>query len=257
MGNCFKKQKKIKLETTDIVSKTEETIIYKVVDNNKNNYVSKGFTKKENAKNEVYIYELLSKLECDFIPKYHGYYIVNKQIYILLEFFNTSFNDYLQLNNPLPIDMIKDFFLRVLNAVNILHNNSIIYRNIKTSNILISHGTNIKLIDFEYSYSLDKKSYIKDDCFINSSPEFIKNNELTFYVDYWAFGLLLYKLFMNEDLFTKESLQKFVLGDKDFHFENNLKFPEIPEKFKLIIKNMLKRNIHNRLKTYNAIIKLL
>lgn len=112
-------------------------------------------------------------------------------------------------------------------ALEYLHSIDIIHRDLKPENIVISKEGNIKLTDFGLSdlglhenkfalsnFDLDSDFITKEISTRSSkiigtenymAPEVIKNEEITFAVDYWSLGVLIYELHTNKLPFIADS----------------------------------------------------
>lgn len=107
--------------------------------------------------------------------------------------------------NKLTINERLKLFIKVCEAVQYAHNNLVIHRDLKPSNILIKSDGTIKLLDFGISKVLSAESENQDlptitQAEINlltpeySSPEQIKNSNISVSTDVYSLGLILYKL---------------------------------------------------------------
>ena len=71
--------------------------------------------------------------------------------YLLLEFFNNTLTDKIMVgafDNNKHLNKIKYIIIKLIKIINILHNNNLIYNDIKPDNIMFDDKNNIKLIDF-------------------------------------------------------------------------------------------------------------
>ncbi len=107
--------------------------------------------------------------------------------------------------NKLTINQRLNLFIKVCEAVQYAHNNLVIHRDIKPSNILIKEDGTIKLLDFGISKVLSAEGENSDLPTITqaeihlmtpeySSPEQIKNSNISVATDVYSLGLVLYKL---------------------------------------------------------------
>lgn len=125
-------------------------------------------------------------------------------------FFTMEYVDGIPLDDycdqqKLNIEKRLKLFIKVCETVQYAHNNLVIHRDLKPSNILIQKDGTIKLLDFGISKVLSAESENHDmptitQAEINlltpeySSPEQIKNINISVSTDVYSLGLILYKL---------------------------------------------------------------
>jgi serine/threonine protein kinase len=96
----------------------------------------------------------------------------------------------------------------ILIALNYLHQNKIIHRDLKSDNVLISRTDGvIKLIDFGYSARLDRaasrrKTLVGTPYWM--APEVIKQEPYDMGVDIWSLGILLIEILEGEPPYINE-----------------------------------------------------
>ncbi len=119
-------------------------------------------------------------------------------------------------NNKLSINERLNLFIKVCSAVQYAHNNLVVHRDLKPNNILIQKDGTIKLLDFGISKVLSAESEQSDlptitQAEINlitpeySSPEQIKNSNISVSTDVYSLGLILYKLLIGRNAHKFES----------------------------------------------------
>jgi 3-phosphoinositide dependent protein kinase-1 len=179
------------------------------------------------------------------IVSYYGTAKDDFKIYFLYEYIKGEDLYKIVSNYGLKSEqLVKFYFIQILNAIKYLHSLSIPHRDIKPDNVIItSDGTKIKLIDFGSSCILNdltnEKKYeeiIKKEksqkkifkYFIGTpgfiAPECIHNKFADTRSDYWSLGCLLYNLltgfppFLGENTFDK--LEK--ASDGKFIYPNGI-----------------------------------
>lgn len=93
----------------------------------------------------------------------------------------------------------QQYFSELCEMISYLHSQSILYRDLKPENVIISmkDSGHLKLVDFGFSKHLRTKS---EKTFTNCgtpsylAPEIIQGNGHSFSVDVWGLGILLYEL---------------------------------------------------------------
>ena len=104
---------------------------------------------------------------------------------------------YFKENALLDEEPLQDFFLKILRAIEYLHKQNIIHRDIKLDNILIDRNMNPKICDFGISSEKEtgKKIYDTGGTPAFLAPEVILGQgEVDFKTDVWSLGVLLYLL---------------------------------------------------------------
>ena len=104
----------------------------------------------ENEKN------ILFNIKCEYIIKYYGSYKDKNNLYILIEFFEgidlkSFINCYKYKNKSMEEKLIYKIILDICEGLKEIHNNNLIYRDIKPENIFINKNNKIKIGNFGVS----------------------------------------------------------------------------------------------------------
>lgn len=102
--------------------------------------------------------EFLAKIDHPSIVKlYAAFRDPNTQCYyIVMELVEgQNIEQYVMRNGPIPPDKAVDLMLKILDAVQCVHNAHIIHRDIKPSNIMIRPNGNVCLLDFGVAKDMD------------------------------------------------------------------------------------------------------
>eukprot|EP01006_Ploeotia_vitrea_P003286 TRINITY_DN112378_c0_g1_i1.p1 TRINITY_DN112378_c0_g1~~TRINITY_DN112378_c0_g1_i1.p1 ORF type:complete len:479 (-),score=38.21 TRINITY_DN112378_c0_g1_i1:88-1524(-) len=95
-------------------------------------------------------------------------------------------------------DETRFYAAQVLLALQYLHRNNVIYRDLKPENILLDSEGYVCLSDFGLSKDFDGLEEERATSFVGSpyyvAPEVLENREYGIAVDWWAFGILLFKM---------------------------------------------------------------
>lgn len=137
---------------------------------------------------------------CPYINKYDKILFKNNKIYLRMKYFrNGNLKQYLK-KNRLTLDQKNKIIKEIMMAIQYLHYNKVIHRDIKTENILIDNdhiyladfGTCCILSEFEYF----GKTAIGTPYYI--SPEIIEGKEYTYQTDIYSLGCLLCEVYKNK-----------------------------------------------------------
>ncbi|KAL4460009.1 hypothetical protein ABPG74_003535 [Tetrahymena malaccensis] len=144
-------------------------------------------------------------------------------------------------NTFIDSKIILKWFTQLCSAVRFIHNQKIIHRDIKNSNIFLDSNDNILLGDFGISKKLqnpkDKASTIIGTPYF-MAPEICNQQPYTNKVDIWAIGIVLYRL-----VYLKFPFEGFEI----FHLmlaisKGQLKFPQTPSS---PLKNLIQKLLQN------------
>ncbi|KAF9164408.1 serine/threonine-protein kinase KIN2, partial [Mortierella sp. AD010] len=101
------------------------------------------------------------------------------------------------------------FARQIASALDYCHRNSIVHRDLKIENILISKSGNIKIIDFGLSNLYSPRSHLSTFCgsLYFAAPELLNAKVYTGpEVDVWSFGIVLYVLVCGKVPFDDQSM---------------------------------------------------
>ena len=135
-------------------------------------------------------------------------------------------------------NQLLDWLIQSCLALNYLHGNNIMHRNIKPSNIFLMKNNTIKLGDFGVSKNMS--NFIRTKTIIGTplyiAPELIENKEYSFEVDIWSLGVTFCHLMtlefpfegrntekLNENILKKNKNKKILNKEKNNYNENILK----------------------------------
>ena len=210
-----KKEKLMSLSDFDILKLIGEGSFAKVylVRNkfNKKIYSMKKLNKpfiKKNKREKYTINEriLLSKINYPFLVKLYCCFQDKEYLYFILEFIQGG-ELFFHLHREIRFDDEKTSFYiaELILALNFLHENKIIYRDIKPENILLDIDGNIKLTDFGLSRLCsceDEKVFTICGTPYYIAPEILEKKGYNNTVDWWSLGCLMYEMLNGRPLFN-------------------------------------------------------
>lgn len=122
----------------------------------------------------------------------------NHHWYMLFEYVNGGqMLDYIISHGRLKEKQARKFTRQIASSLDYSHRNSIVHRDLKIENILISKTGDIKIIDFGLSNLYSPSTVLKTFCgsLYFAAPELLQAQKYTGpEVDIWSFGIVLYVL---------------------------------------------------------------
>lgn len=208
----------------------------------------------DNMKRELDILQEVS--DCHFFPKLHTVSFFYDRICVFMEFCEGGeLFSRIQKNRGLDYKNIRFYGAEILMAIKILHEKEIIYRDLKSENILLTAEGHIKIVDFGLSVKTAENIHTVAGTLECMAPEVVKKLKYGKEVDLWSFGVLLYEMLYCQTPFG--SCEK---SNKDEVIENIIskepRFHEtvLPE-FKDLIISLLRKNRKGRLSSIEEIMK--
>lgn len=158
----------------------------------------------KSVKNEKVIMEKLSNLDCPYIVKMYNSFETDKNAYMLLEYCpgGELYRLIQRSKRGLGPRLLKYYAACLIVGLEVLHNNNVIYKDLKTENVVINENGMAILTDFGVSIH----SFGQEDSFLDaefkkkqitphiSAPEVIESQSFSQASDWFAFGCLLYEM---------------------------------------------------------------
>ncbi|KAF2804978.1 Pkinase-domain-containing protein [Mytilinidion resinicola] len=147
----------------------------------------------------------------------------NYHWYMLFEYVNGGqMLDYIISHGRLKEKQARKFARQIASALDYCHRNSIVHRDLKIENILISKTGDIKIIDFGLSNLFSPRSHLKTFCgsLYFAAPELLQAKQYTGpEVDIWSFGIVLYVLVCGKVPFDDQSMPQLHAKIKKGHVD--------------------------------------
>ena len=198
-------------------------VVFKVTKKNtKDFYVIKqislfGMNQKEknDATSEA---KILSSIKSNYVVKYYDSFEIDGNLNIVMEFCNGGdLSEFIEEKKKtgrlLKEDLILEIFIKILIGLTYLHNKNILHRDLKTPNIFLTNGLQIKIGDLGVAKVLSHTSFAKT--LIGTpyylSPEICEEKPYNDKSDIWALGCILYELTTYKHPFDAKSQGALIL----------------------------------------------
>ncbi|CAG9330060.1 PRKACB_1 [Blepharisma stoltei] len=190
---------------------------------------------------------VLMSLDNPFILKVFSSFQDNACLYLVMEYIaGGELFTRLRLWHHFPNDVALFYATEILLAIEYIHSNNIIYRDLKPENLLIDHTGHIKIADFGFCKHISQGERTFTLCGTPEylAPEIIKSIGHSKPVDWWAFGILVYEMLVGHPPFFDNNPYKIYKKIVKGEFEMP---EEVPHAAAKLISRLLVIEQENRL----------
>src|ERR1051326_6515465 len=143
--------------------------------------------------------QICAKLQHPSLVKVYDEGVQDGIHYFAMEYFpGESLHKYLQKQGPLPVDAALRLTSEVLTAIGHIHQEGLIHRDVKPSNVMVGPDGSAKLMDFGLARDLAKSAMTQSGALLGTlgymSPEMIRGDKVDSRSDLYQVGVVLFEL---------------------------------------------------------------
>lgn len=222
-------------------------------------YAMKILTKDVVAKRNLLIKtqaerDILEKIDSPFIVKLHYAFQTETKLYFVMDFCNGGeLFFHLRKSNTFSERRAMFYTAQLVEAIRVLHENGIIYRDLKPENVLLDRQGNLKITDFGLSKqgvqtgTSGEKTYSFCGTPEYLAPEIIKGTGHDKAVDWWSLGALLYEMLRGRPPHYSKNRKQML---KDI-VEKPVQIRGVSAEAEELLTKLLERNPQKRLGSHN------
>jgi photosystem II stability/assembly factor-like uncharacterized protein len=256
-------------KVTEIIGMGGMGKVFKAIDSQNGNTVaikvlnSQLVSDEENKRRLNSEGRLLSSLDHKNIVKVYEYGETQKHSFIAMEYLSGgTLDDYIKNNFPIPPTEIINILKQISEGMELIHENNVLHRDLKSQNIMFDESGNIRIMDFGLSKSPLVSTMTSLGTVIGTlgyvAPEQITNVQVDQRTDIFSFGVVAYQMCTNKLPFTGEN--EIALIHSIFNTippEPKEVNPEIPIELNSFVKKCLEKNPDDRNGSFKEILILL
>lgn len=155
---------------------------------------------------------VLEKLQHPFIVKLHWAFQTASHLYLVLDYCpGGDMNELIQREGRLDEDIARLFLCEIVLAVEAIHSENVIYRDLKPDNIVLDAEGHIRLTDFGLAkMNMEKAALTRSFCapLAYSPPEMLRQQGHGHSVDWYMLGCLAYEMLVGSPPFHSRQPDK-------------------------------------------------
>jgi eukaryotic-like serine/threonine-protein kinase len=204
-----------------------------------------------------------AKLRHEAIVQVHDLVEKDDGLYLVTELVDgTDLAKLLAQGGALPPDCVALVGARVADALDYVHFNALLHRDVKPANVMVSRDGEVKLMDFGIAKGEDDASLTRAGMLVGSpsymAPEVLAGGEAGPLADVWALGVSLYELLTGEKPFRGKDAENLfaAIARGKFPAVRTLA-PDCPRRLARAVERCLARRPAARFKSAGALARSL
>ncbi len=200
-----------------------------------------------------------ARLRHEAIVSVHDLVEKEDGLYLVTEFVNgADLAHVLAQGGALPADCVAIIGARVAEALDYVHFNLLLHRDVKPANVMASREGEVKLMDFGIAKGEEDSSLTRAGMLVGSpsymAPEVLSGAEVGPSADVWALGVTIYELVTAEKPFRGKDAEQLFAAIQRGRFPHVRSLaPDCPRSLARVIEKCLARNPANRFGSAGAL----
>ena len=175
------------------------------------NYITKSKEERIRFENEA---QAAASLNHPNIATIHAIEEADNQIFIVMEFINgPELKEKIEAGE-ITLESSVNIIEQIANGLNAAHQKGIVHRDIKSSNIMLTHSGQVKIMDFGLAKVRGTSQITKIGTTIGTaaymSPEQAQGEKADHRADIWAMGVIFYEMLTGQQPFKGEFEQAII-----------------------------------------------
>lgn len=193
----------------------------------------------ENLRHEIGI---LQRLDHENIILLLDWFETNTDFVVVTQFAYGELFEIFQDDKRLPEAEVSNIGRQLVKALNYLHSEKVIHRDMKPQNVLVSSNGTVKLCDFGFARALSSHTTVLTSIKgtpLYMAPELVQEKPYDGSVDLWSLGVICYELFVGQPPFYTNSLIALVqlIISKPVHYPDSMS-----SAFRSFLKGLLQKD---------------
>lgn len=189
---------------------------------------------------------VMKHADSPFVVRLHESFQDAYNAYLVMDFCaGGDLYQLLRIKSKLDEHTTRFFMMQIFLGINYLHEIGVVYRDLKTENVLLTEEGNLKLADFGLAKVGIDKANTRCGTLIYMAPEVLAGKSYNHTIDYWGLGCLIFEMLhgKNPFEFNNETQAKMkILKGESYPIS-----PQISSEAKDLIKGLLTVDPNERL----------